>query len=175
MYQIHGLTGSTRIIFEDLCRLLAGGEQVSINRLSDESGYSRTTVIRAVSDLRRLNLISVEQEKNGTRAEYTILEEDGMFRVGDVVRAFINIFTMTTDERTKRMLSAIASKGCYDDAHKLQRLAGKIGGHFERDVEQFLEANGALKVMTVWELDEAYQVREQIQKRIEQARERLGQ
>ncbi len=35
MYKVHGLAGSYRIVFEDLCQLLSIGEPVSISRLAD--------------------------------------------------------------------------------------------------------------------------------------------
>ncbi len=176
MYKVHGLTGSYRIVFEDLCQLLSVGEPVSISRLADKSGYSRSTVIRAMRYLRQIKLVDVEQDTNGLRAEYRILEEeDSMFNLNNMVKALLNAVTMSSDERARRLTVAMASKSCYDDGCKLHRLAHKVGGEFETKVKNWLDENSVLKVSTVWELEEAYLMREQIQDLIVQAREILAQ
>ena len=174
MYHFHGLTGSNRIVFEDLCQLLSIGVPVSITVLADKSGYSRSTIIRAMRHLRQANFVDVRHETNGKRAEYIILEEDGMINLGDMVRSLLNAVTMSSDERAKRLMMAVVSKGCYDDGHKLQRLARKIGGEFETSVQKWMEETGVLKVMTVWDLEEANLMRQQIKDLIAQAEEKLS-
>ena len=173
MYQFHGLVGSYRIVFEDMCQLLSVDEPVSIEKLADKSGYSRRTVIRAIKHLRKAGMIETKHETNGKRAEYIVLKENGMFNPSDVLKALFNAVTMPNDERSKRLMIAVASKNCYDAGRKLKRLASKVGGDFEKNVHQWLDDNGVLNVMQVWELETAYLMHDQIQDLIAQAEEKL--
>jgi predicted transcriptional regulator len=171
MYQTNGLTGSARIIYEDLCRLLAVEEPVSVDRLASESGYSRNTVIGALKHLRRAGLVEMEHEP-GRRAEYRITEEEGM-NLSDVFRAAVNLVALDGPEWMERMQNALVAHQIYDKGKHVRRLARKVGGDFRDDVERWLDDNAVLSLTQVWDLQEAYQMRDQVDAMIAEARERL--
>ncbi len=173
MYYVNGLKGATRIIYEDLNRLLAVDEPVSVSRLASESGYSRSTVMDALRGLRDIELIEMEH-KNGSRAEYHIVEVEGeTMNASDVFKAVINFASLGGAEWMDRMQIALIAHTIYNEGKHLRRLARLIGGDFQADVEAWIEEQHVLKLSQVWELQEAYQLRDEIRHRVAQAEEKL--
>lgn len=171
MYHTDGLKGASRIIYEDLNRLLAIREPVSVARLAAESGYSRTTVIGALRELRDDDWIEMEHQ-NGTRADYRIVEEDDV-KTGNIFSAVINFASMGGAEWMDRMQIALIAHTIYNDAKRLRKLAGKVGGDFQANVEVWIEKQKVLELSQVWELHEAYLMRDQVRDLIIQAEEEL--
>ncbi len=163
MYPYHGLKGSDRIVFDDICRLLASGEPVSIARLADASGYSESTIKRAVKRLRTCGMIEVHHQR-GMNAEYRI-RGDNMDLTG-LFKAIINAITMSSDERARRLAMAYIAKQCYNDGRTLRRLAGQVGGEVEANALRFLEQNHILDRYRVWPLDEANELHAELERRI---------
>lgn len=69
------LTGSRRIILEEMGRLIEKGEDVSIMTLAARTAYHFTTVQSALTDLRELGLVEMRQPCPGAPADYSICEE----------------------------------------------------------------------------------------------------
>lgn len=172
MYKLHGLKGTQRIVFEDLARLLLSGEQVSVMRLADESGYTCNAVHSALKQLKNAGLIEMCCSTNGARAEYKITGGD-VLTLQDLLRALINAMTMGTDERVKRLTMAHVAQSNYALGKRLKRLAAEIGGDFEANVVEFLSAHEVLKFQKVWPLDEANEIHAKIQAMITIAEEIL--
>jgi DNA-binding transcriptional regulator PaaX len=161
MYEYHGLKGADRIVLEDLCRLLAAGETVSITRLADESGYSDFAIKKALKRLREYGYIEMEHS-NGCRAEYRV-EEDIL---DTIIRSIINMVRMDEDERARRMMNALVSNNVYGKGRKLRKLARKLrpDSEIRQSVEAYLENNRILEVAQVWDLAEANAIREHLEK-----------
>jgi DNA-binding transcriptional regulator YhcF (GntR family) len=173
MYQHHGLKGSSRIVFEDLCRLLARGEQPSVTRLADESGYCRETVRVALCELRDQGLVEIRQANGrGSRAEYRITEGD-MIDIRGMLCALVNAVTMSKEQRARRMVSAIVSTQVYGSGNVLADLAGQIGGPFEAEVADFIDAHGILERHRVWDLVDANELQAELERRIDEAHQIL--
>ncbi len=158
MYQSHGLKGAQRIIYEDLCRLLARSEPVSISRLADESGYTEKTVQATLLDLRKQGLIEIRHAKRGARAEYC-LKGDEMIDIKGLIRAMVNAITMSSDERSRRLAIAYVSKQVYNKGQVLKRLATRVVvADFKALASTYLDQNYILDTFRVWPLEEADQL-----------------
>jgi len=73
---IVGLTGSTRIVFDELAQLIRMGESASIMKLALLTNYHYFTVWRALRHLRDIGLIEVTRPRNGAApAKYVITVE----------------------------------------------------------------------------------------------------
>lgn len=69
------LKGARRIIFEELQRALAQGEEPSITDLADVTCYSETTVKAVIGDLVRYGVIKATRPGRGCKYSYQILKE----------------------------------------------------------------------------------------------------
>ncbi len=125
MYHSHGLKGAQRIIYEDLCRLLARSEPISISRLADESGYTIKTVQATLLDLREQGLIEIRHGRRGARAEYR-LKGEGMIDIKGLIKAMVNAIMMSSDERSRRLTMAYVAKQIYNKNQVLERLAARV-------------------------------------------------
>jgi Mn-dependent DtxR family transcriptional regulator len=67
-----GLTGSQRIILEEIGRLIDEDQSVSLMKLSLLTNYHLRTVQRSVCRLRQLGLVTMVQPRHGARADYRI-------------------------------------------------------------------------------------------------------
>jgi DNA-binding transcriptional ArsR family regulator len=169
MYQINGLKGAPRIVLTDIMRLLAAGDDVSVDRLCDTTGYARTTVIRALAYLREQGLLEMDYE-NGKRANYQIVEE-GAVKLSDILRATINLVALDGPEWFERMQMALVAHQIYNDAKHLRKLSRQVGGRFAQRCGDWLSQNRVLSLTQVWELDEAYEIRDRVRDLIDQAEE----
>lgn len=168
MYAYHGLKGSHRIIFEDLCRLIDNGDRISIRRLADESGYSAKTVWRSLIRLHEQGLVEIIHPYRGARAEYRIVGGE-MIDLKGLLRAFINVMTMSPDTRAERWMMVYIAKQNYNNGCILKRLAEDIGGDFEMEACQFLDQHKVLDVQQIWPLDEAKEVYDRLESLIIEA------
>ena len=68
------ITGSRRIVKEELQRLLDAGGKVSVSILARKTGYTEQTVRRALVQLHEWGLVRYQCKRNGCRASYEVLE-----------------------------------------------------------------------------------------------------
>lgn len=155
MYQQLGLLGARRIVFEDMCQLLAAGDQVSVSRLVAVTGYDHSTVHRALKSLRRDGVVEMTHRANGAPAQYRIATRANMIDFQGLMRALFNIITASSDERARRMMMAWVSKRIYDRGKRLKRLVAKIEkkNGLATAINGFLEDNNILDVFQVWDIE----------------------
>lgn len=158
MYDHHGLTNSNRIVYQEICRLLAEGRPVSYTALADATGYCRQTIANAVRELKAEGYITLQRTETGWK--YIVRRDDEI--VVGIAKSLLNILTMSSGERWERIMMALAAKRIYDDAQKLKRAARRAGGQLQDRVEAFLAETGADRLSSVWPLDEAAEIRAQI-------------
>jgi len=68
------ITGSRRIVKEELQRLLDAGGKVSVSILARKTGYTEQTVRRALVQSHEWGLVRYQCKHNGCRASYEVLE-----------------------------------------------------------------------------------------------------
>jgi predicted sugar kinase len=90
-----------------------------------------------------------------------------------VLQAARNATRMSRDEQTRRLLSAFVSRDIYQAGRRLKNLAQRVGDGYAEEVETFLQENRILEIDQVWDLEEANELREKVNKRIQEAQERL--
>jgi biotin operon repressor len=151
VYQHHGLKNSKKVVYEEICRLLAEGQSVSYTALSDATGYCQQTIANAVRELRNGGYIGLQRTDDGWT--YTVKHEEEIM-IG-IIKSMWNIITMSSGERWERMLMAIAAKRIYEDAQKLKRAARHAGDGWQERVDDLLSETGADRLSAVWPLDEA--------------------
>jgi DNA-binding MarR family transcriptional regulator len=154
MYDIHGLKNSQRVIYNEICRLLAEGKAATYTALQDATGYSRPTVWRAISALEGCGYIE--------RVGDSIVVQEQEEIVISIFKSLINMAIMNSNERWERLIIALSAKRIYDSAKRLNKLARKSDNGTQERVERFMKRTGADRLTKVWPLDEAAQIQEQI-------------
>ena len=170
MYQQLGLRGARRIVFEDMCHLLAIGDNVSVSRLAAVTGYDHSTVHRVLKSLRRDGIVEMTHRANGAPAQYRIVEEQAMIDFDGLMRALFNLITASSDERARRMMIAWVSKRIYDRGKTLKRMVDDWPSGDEdlaASINDFLQTNNILNIFQVWELETANRLLTQINDYIE--------
>jgi len=160
MYDVHGLKNSTRVVYEELCRLLAEKRKVSYTALEDATGYTRSTVANAIGLLERGGYIEIERTGAGYGATYTVVHEEEI--VQGIAKSLWNIFTMSSSERWERFLQALVAKRIYDDAQKLKQSAKRATDDIQARVHEFLDQTQADSLTAVWPLDEAADIQNRL-------------
>jgi len=157
VYQQLGLRGARRIVFEDMCRLLSTGDNVSVSRLAAVTGYDHSTVHRVLKSLRRDGIVEMTHRANGASAQYRIAEEhtNMMIDFRGLMSALFNVLTASSEERARRMMMAWIAKRIYDRGKLLKQMAAQSGNELAASINIFLESNNVLDVYQVWELETA--------------------
>jgi biotin operon repressor len=166
VYQHHGLKNSKKVVYEEICRLLAEGQPVSYTALSDSTGYCQQTVAAAVRELKDGGYISLKRTGDGWT--YTVKHEEEI--VTGILKSMWNIITMSSGERWERIIMAMTAKRIYDDTQKLKRAARRAGDGFQERVDDFLAETGADRLSAVWPLDEAARIQTCLDALLEEAK-----
>jgi len=67
-----GLKSNRRVIYEELCHLLASGVPVSQDMLAARANCDPRTVRRCLADLQAWGLVTVRKDRPGCRSEYQV-------------------------------------------------------------------------------------------------------
>jgi hypothetical protein len=89
------------------------------------------------------------------------------------IRPLLSAVRMNLQESIRRLKAALASTNVYYAGNRLLGLATQIGGEYEAETRFFLFDNNILEIKQVWELEEANRLRDEIKRRISEARRRV--